>query len=69
MERGYIQALNRAYEDFFAEQKVPVLTIDTTPLDFVTRREHLDLVVNRIRQALGIPPFQPSLPLPGGAPG
>jgi deoxyguanosine kinase len=69
MERGYIQALNQAYEDFFGEQKVPVLTIDTTPLDFVTRREHLELVVNRIRQALGIPPFQPSLPLPGGEPG
>lgn len=65
MEHGYIQALNEAYEAFFAEQRGPVLTIDTTPLDFVARREHLELVVNRIRQALGIPPFQPSLPLPG----
>jgi len=66
MERSYIQALNQAYEAFFSEQNVPVLSIDTTPLDFVARREHLDLVVNRIRQALGIPPFQPSLPLDGG---
>ena len=66
MERSYIQALNQAYEAFFSEQTVPVLTTDTTPLDFVARREHLDLVVNRIRQALGIPPFQPSLPLDGG---
>jgi deoxyguanosine kinase len=65
MERDYIQALNQAYEAFFGEPRGPVLTIDTTPLDFVTRREHLDLVVNRIRQVLGIPPFQPSLPLPG----
>jgi len=65
MERSYIQALNQAYEAFFSEQNVPVLTIDTTPLDFVARREHLDLVVNRIRQALAIPPFQPALPLEG----
>jgi deoxyguanosine kinase len=68
MERGYIAALNQAYEAFFGEYPGPVLTIDTTPLDYVTRREHLDLVVNRIRQALGIPPFQPSLPLAGESP-
>jgi deoxyguanosine kinase len=69
MERDYIHELNQAYEAFFAESAGPVLTIDTTPLDFVSRREHLDLVVNRIRQALGIPPFQPSLPLDGELPG
>ncbi len=65
MDREYIQALNEAYEAFFGEAKLPVLAIDTTPLDFVAKPEHLELVVSRIRQALGIPPFQPSLPLEG----
>jgi hypothetical protein len=42
-----------------------VLAIDTTQLDFVTRTDHLEYVANRIREALGIPPFQPQLPMNG----
>jgi deoxyguanosine kinase len=64
MDRSYIEALNQKYEQFFgARNRDYVLSIDTTPLDFVARRDHLDLIINRIRDALGIPPFQPQLPL------
>ena len=67
MERGYIDDLNRAYDDFFSQhQGGPVLIIDGNPLDFVARPEHLAFIANRIRDALGIPPFQPELPLKGG---
>ncbi len=66
MERGYIDSLNQAYEDFFRKHsQLTVMAIDTTPMDFVSNRAHLEEVVNRIRQALGIPPFQRSLPLHG----
>jgi deoxyguanosine kinase len=64
MDRAYIEALNEKYEQFFGGQpKDGVLPIDTTPLDFVARQEHLDTIINRIRDSLGIPPFQPQLPL------
>lgn len=64
MDRSYIEALNQKYEHYFGEQSHgAALSIDTTPLDFVARREHLDLIINRIRDALGIPPFQPQLPM------
>ena len=65
MERAYIAELNDAYEDFFSKpyDHTPVLTIDTNPLNIVTNPEHLKYVENRIREALGISPFQPSLPL------
>jgi deoxyguanosine kinase len=67
MDRGYIHDLNQAYEAFFSDDRVgPVLVIDANPLDFVARPEHLAFIVNRIRDALGIPPFQPELPLRGG---
>jgi deoxyguanosine kinase len=68
MERSYIQSLNQAYEGFFNDFKeIPVLAIDTNPLDFVTRQTHLIHITNRIRDVLGIPPFQPELPLTGEA--
>lgn len=64
MSRDYIQRLNRAYEAHFSDpEKQKVLTIDTTDLDFVTHADHLKLIQNRIREALGIPPYQPELPL------
>lgn len=64
IDRSYIEALNQKYEHTFGNQpKGDVLAIDTTPLDFVARQEHLDLMINRIRDALGIPPYQPQLPL------
>ena len=51
MDRGYIEELNQAYEEFFsaAEKSAPILIIDTNPLDFVHHAEHLRLIENRIR--------------------
>lgn len=65
MERSYIHALNQAYDDFFSKpyDHTPVLTIDTNPINIVANAEHLKTVENRIREALGIAPFQPSLPM------
>jgi deoxyguanosine kinase len=66
MERSYIDQLNHAYEDFFSRpyDSVPVLKIDTNPLNIIQTPEHLTLVENRIKQSLGLSPFQPGLPLP-----
>jgi len=65
MERGYIEELNMAYEDFFSHpyDDTPILTIDTDPLDFVHIPEHLKLIENRIREALNLSPYQEELPL------
>jgi deoxyguanosine kinase len=66
MERAYIDELNQAYEQFFADhqqRRSPVLTVDTNQIDYVHRREDLALVENRIRQALRMTPYQPELPL------
>jgi len=71
MERDYIADLNQAYEDYFIHQaeklSVPVLSIDTNDIDFVRNPEDLSAIENRIRQVLHLPPFQPELPLAGGA--
>src|SRR5688572_27689233 len=63
MERAYIADLNNAYEDFFSKpfDHTPVLPIDTNRLNFVQHPEHLDQIENRIRETLGLSPFQPSL--------
>ena len=65
MERGYIDQLNHAYEDFFAKpyDHVPVLKIDTNNLNIIQTPEHLTEVENRIKQSLGLPPYQPSFPI------
>lgn len=61
MERAYITDLVAAYDDFFATTKNPSLVIDSNPLDFVRFPEHLKLIENHIREALGISPYQPAL--------
>lgn len=61
MERAYIAELAQAYDDFFANTKTPSLVIDSNLLDFVRHPEHLKLIENRIREALGISPYQPAL--------
>jgi deoxyadenosine/deoxycytidine kinase len=67
MDYKYIDDLNRAYEGFFSKsQEQRVLSIDTNPLDFVTHTDHLEKIGNRIRAALGIPPFQTELPFQKG---
>ena len=70
MEREYIDTLNRAYDEFFANMQpgpdgraVPVLILDTNHLDYVRQAEDLKLVEDRIRQALQLPPYQSELPL------
>jgi deoxyguanosine kinase len=65
MEHSYIDALNHAYDDFFAKpfDSTPVLTIETDSLNIIQNPEHLKLIENRIRQSLNLPPFQPALPL------
>jgi deoxyguanosine kinase len=66
MDRSYIDQVNMAYESFFGERDSDaVLTIDSTHLDFVSRPEDLALIIQRIRAVLGIPPYQPTLPMDG----
>lgn len=68
MDRDYIHALNETYESFFGSSPGDsVLAIDTTPLDFVAHKPHLTHIINRINSALGIPPYQPELPLEEGS--
>jgi deoxyguanosine kinase len=63
MDRGYIHNLNQAYEDFFSDQYTgsPVLVINTNQLNYVANQDDLDLVENRIRQTLKLPPYQAEL--------
>jgi deoxyguanosine kinase len=69
MDRNYIAELNQAYEAFFTQRYANhTLIIDSSTLDFVTHHGDLELIANRIRAAMGIPPFQPELPLQGGQP-
>ncbi len=65
MERAYIHELNMAYEEFFSKpfDHTPILKIDTNELDIIHNAEHLKLIENRIRETLGLAPFQPALPL------
>lgn len=64
MDRDYIDQLNRAYEAQFGRAtRAEVLPIETSHLDFVARPEHLDHIANRVRDALGIPPYQAELPI------
>jgi GTP:adenosylcobinamide-phosphate guanylyltransferase len=69
MDGGYIQDLNRAYEAFFSRtREFPVLAVESDELDFVGRPQDLAAITDQIRGALGLPPFQPELPLHGGRP-
>ena len=63
MERGYIEELNHAYDDFFSKpyDGTPILTINTNPLDFVHNPKHLKVIENRIRETLNLSPYQPAL--------
>ena len=64
MERNYIDELNRAYEDFFSiYDSSHVLKLNTDNLNFLLNTEHLKLIEHRIRETLGLYPFQPALPL------
>ncbi len=60
MDRGYIQSLNQAYEDYYSakDSGAPVLKINTNELNYVANEEDLDWVENRIRQTLKLGPYQ-----------
>jgi deoxyguanosine kinase len=62
MDRDYIDAVNRAYEEFFLTyDHSPVLAIDTNSINIVRNKEDLAYVVGRIHAALaGV--WQPRLP-------
>ncbi len=68
MERSYINDLNLAYDEYFSKpfDHTPVLTIDSNDLNIVQNPEHLRQAEERIRQSLGLPPFQQTLPSPFG---
>lgn len=65
MERSYIDELNVAYEEFFSKpfDHTPILKIDTNDLNIIQNAEHIKLIENRIREALGLSPYQPALPM------
>ena len=68
MEREYLEQLNRGYEGFFSSSSDlgPILRIDTDELNIVQSPAHVKLIENRIRESLGMSPFQPALPLSPG---
>ena len=65
MERSYIDELNVAYEEFFSKpfDHTPILKIDSNELNIIQNVEHIKLIENRIREALGLTPYQPALPM------
>jgi deoxyguanosine kinase len=65
MERDYIHELNMAYDDFFSKpfDHTPILKIDSNELNIIQNPEHLKSIEKRIRETLGLTPFQQSLPL------
>lgn len=53
MERGYIEALQAAYDQFFGEyDRAPVLILDTDGLDIVNDLTARGAVVSRVKSAL-----------------
>lgn len=67
MDRDYIETLRQAYEEFFSMQwDVPVLTIDTNNLNFVTNPGDFQAIRDRIRKFLQEGVLQPRM-APGEA--
>lgn len=63
MSRQYIEDLRIAYERFFADyDQAPVLSIDTSNLDFVAKAEDRRHIVGLVRAALERGPYQQPLP-------
>jgi deoxyadenosine/deoxycytidine kinase len=64
IDRDYIDAVDRAYEQFFATyREAPTLAIDTNHINIVTRPQDLSQVIQRVRAALGIGVYQRPLPI------
>jgi deoxyguanosine kinase len=63
MDREYIATLRQAYDQFFSGQRdVPVLTIDTNDVNFVTNPADFQAIAGRIGSVLHEGTFQPALP-------
>ena len=63
MDREYIEALRQAYDRFFSAQYGgPLLTIDTNPLNFVTRKEDFHEIAGKIKSILKEGIVQQQLP-------
>ena len=65
MDPAYISELMEAYDKFFMQDKWQgrVLTIETDNLNFISKPEDLNYIINRIKEALRLSPYQESLPL------
>lgn len=66
IERSYLQQLSDAYEEFLSHSSrlpYPVLVIDTENTDYIRSADELKDIENRVRQALQLSPFQPTLPI------
>lgn len=63
MEDSYIDSLRLAYDQFFADyDATPLLTIDTSDIDFVEKEQDRAYVIDLIKGALGYGPQQTALP-------
>lgn len=63
IDRDYIERLRQAYERYFATYtQTPVLTIDTNDLNYVHDPSALAFVEGQVRRAIGIGPYQRTLP-------
>jgi deoxyguanosine kinase len=63
MDRDYIARVAEAYERHFSGYtSAPLLTVDTTDLNYVTDASALVFVEGRVRRALGIGAYQQALP-------
>lgn len=65
MDPAYISELMDAYDAFFMQDKWQgrVLTIETDNLNFISKAEDLNYIINRVKEALRLSPYQESLPL------
>lgn len=63
MERAYIDELNMAYDEFFSKpfDHAPTLKINSNELNIIQNAEHVKYIENRIRETLGLAPYQPAL--------
>ena len=65
MDPAYISELMDAYDSFFMQDKWQgrVLTIETDNLNFISKQEDLNYIINRVKEVLRLSPYQESLPL------
>lgn len=65
MDPAYISELMEAYDNFFLQDRWQgrVLTIETDNLNFISKPEDLNFIINRVKEALRLSPYQESLPL------